>query len=93
MAYDSQPNKLIQLNQPSKPNQLNQPIKTLTHEMKILTIVTVVFVPLSLLVGIYGMNFEYMPELKSHNGYFILLSAMAGIVALLLYVFRRMRWL
>ena len=64
----------------------------LNQIMKVLTIVTVVFVPLTLLVGIYGMNFEYMPELKSRNGYFILLSVMAGIVVLLMYLFRRMRW-
>jgi magnesium transporter len=61
--------------------------------MKVLTIVTVIFVPLTLLVGIYGMNFENMPELKSKHGYFILLSVMAAIVALLMYLFRRVRWL
>jgi magnesium transporter len=64
----------------------------LNQIMKVLTIVTVVFVPLTLLVGIYGMNFEYMPELKSRYGYFILLSVMGGIAALLLYLFRRIRW-
>ena len=61
--------------------------------MKVLTVVTVVFVPLTLLVGIYGMNFENMPELKNEHGYYILLSTMTGIAALLLYLFRRMRWL
>lgn len=65
----------------------------LNQIMKVLTIVTVVFVPLTLLVGIYGMNFENMPELKSENGYYILLSTMTAIVALLLYLFRRTRWL
>lgn len=65
----------------------------LNQIMKVLTVVTVIFVPLTLLVGIYGMNFEYMPELKSHNGYYILLSVMCGIAALLLYLFRRVRWL
>lgn len=65
----------------------------LNQIMKVLTIVTVVFVPLTLLVGIYGMNFENMPELKSEYGYYILLSTMTGIVALLLYLFRRTRWL
>ncbi|MGB5451897.1 MAG: magnesium transporter CorA family protein [Sedimenticolaceae bacterium] len=65
----------------------------LNQIMKVLTIVTVVFVPLTLLVGIYGMNFEYIPELKSHNGYYILLTVMAGIVAGLLLLFKRVRWL
>jgi magnesium transporter len=65
----------------------------LNQIMKVLTIVTVVFVPLTLLVGIYGMNFEYIPELKSHNGYFVLLSIMVAIAAGLLLLFKRVRWL
>jgi magnesium transporter len=65
----------------------------LNQIMKVLTIVTVIFVPLTLLVGIYGMNFENMPELKSKHGYYILLSTMSGIAVLLLYLFRRTRWL
>jgi magnesium transporter len=65
----------------------------LNQVMKVLTVVTVVFLPLSLLVGIYGMNFEYIPELKAQNGYFILLSVMAGIVLTLVLIFRRMKWL
>lgn len=65
----------------------------LNQIMKVLTIVTVIFVPLTLLVGIYGMNFEHMPELKSEYGYFILLSIMSGIAVVLLYLFRRVRWL
>jgi magnesium transporter len=44
-------------------------------------------------VGIYGMNFEYIPELKVENGYFILLSVMAGIVFTLVMIFKRMNWL
>lgn len=65
----------------------------LNQIMKVLTIVTVVFVPLTLLVGIYGMNFEYMPELKNENGYYILLSIMSSIAAVMLYLFKRVRWL
>lgn len=65
----------------------------LNQIMKVLTIVTAIFVPLTLLVGVYGMNFEHMPELKSENGYYILLSVMSGIAVILLYLFRRMRWL
>lgn len=65
----------------------------LNQIMKVLTVVTVIFVPLTLLVGIYGMNFENMPELKSENGYFILLVSMSSIALLMLYVFRRIKWL
>jgi magnesium transporter len=65
----------------------------LNQIMKVLTIVTVIFVPLTLLVGIYGMNFEYIPELKSEHGYFVLLAIMFAIASGLLLLFRRMRWL
>lgn len=65
----------------------------LNQTMKVLTIVTVMFVPLSLLVGIYGMNFEYMPELKFRYGYFILLTTMGIIATGLLLLFKRVRWL
>lgn len=65
----------------------------LNQVMKILTIVTVIFVPLSLLVGIYGMNFENIPELKSPIGYYVLLTFMGLIAGGLLVLFRRMRWL
>lgn len=65
----------------------------LNQIMKVLTIVTVLFLPLALLVGIYGMNFEYIPELKFANGYFVLLSIMGLIVAGLLLFFRRIRWI
>ncbi|MDP1533688.1 MAG: magnesium transporter CorA family protein, partial [Rubrivivax sp.] len=61
--------------------------------MKVLTIVTTIFVPLGFVAGIYGMNFENMPELKSPAGYFVLLGVMATIVATLLIVFRKWRWL
>ena len=65
----------------------------LNQIMKILTVVMAIFVPLSFLAGIYGMNFENMPELHSRSGYFILLSVMGAIALLLLALFRRKRWL
>jgi len=65
----------------------------LNQIMKVLTVVMSIFVPLSFLAGIYGMNFENMPELHSRSGYFILLGIMVSIVAVLLTIFRRKRWL
>jgi magnesium transporter len=65
----------------------------LNQIMKILTIITAIFVPLSFLAGIYGMNFEHMPELHSSSGYFILLGVMLCIATILLLVFRKKRWL
>ena len=65
----------------------------LNNIMKILTTVTVIFVPLSLIAGIYGMNFENMPELRSRYGYFVVLGIMISMIALLLLLFRKIRWL
>jgi magnesium transporter len=65
----------------------------LNNIMKVLTIVTAIFVPLSFLAGIYGMNFEYIPELQAQNGYFILLGVMATLATSLLVLFRRKRWI
>ncbi len=65
----------------------------LNNIMKTLTLVTVVFLPLSLMVGIYGMNFGHMPELGWHYGYFMLLGVMACIAGGIIYLFRRKGWL
>jgi len=65
----------------------------LNQIMKVLTVVTVIFLPLTLMVGIYGMNFEYIPELKIKYAYFVMLGVMATIVGVLLLLFRKMRWI
>lgn len=65
----------------------------LNQIMKVLTVVTVIFMPLTVLAGIYGMNFENMPELKFQNAYFVLLGTMGTLVAGLLLLFRKIRWL
>jgi magnesium transporter len=48
----------------------------LNNTMKVLTVITAIFVPLTFIVGVYGMNFENMPELHWHYGYFYILSGM-----------------
>ena len=65
----------------------------LNRIMKVLTITTVIFLPLTLLAGIYGMNFQHMPELSSQNGYYIILGIMIGITVSLLVLFRFIKWL
>jgi magnesium transporter len=65
----------------------------LNEIMKLLTVITAIFVPLSFLAGVYGMNFDHMPELHVAWGYPLLLGTMAAIAAGLLFVFRRFRWI
>lgn len=65
----------------------------LNETMRVLTVITAIFIPLSFLAGIYGMNFEYMPELKVENGYFYLIGTMATLATSLVIFFKRKRWL
>lgn len=61
--------------------------------MKVLTVITTIFVPLTFVVGIYGMNFDNMPELHWHYGYFTVLGAMLILVIFMLNYFRKKGWL
>jgi magnesium transporter len=61
--------------------------------MKVLTIIATVFMPLTFLAGVYGMNFKYMPELEWPWAYFALWGVMLVIAAVMLLYFRRKRWL
>lgn len=65
----------------------------LNATMRVLTVITAIFIPLGFLAGLYGMNFEYMPELKVANGYYYLLSLMAFIALILIFLFKKKRWL
>jgi len=61
--------------------------------MRVLTVVSIFFLPLNFIAGIYGMNFEYMPELKHHNGYFFTLGLMLFVVLFITYWIYRKGWL
>lgn len=61
--------------------------------MKILTIIATIFIPLTFIAGIYGMNFEDMPELKWHWGYPLALIIMFFIGVSMLVYFRKRKWI
>jgi magnesium transporter len=61
--------------------------------MKVLTVISTIFIPLTFLSGIYGMNFTYMPELHWPGSYFVLLLVMLGIALGMIRYFKRKKWL
>jgi len=65
----------------------------LNEVMKVLTIIATIFMPLTFLAGVYGMNFKYMPELEWHWGYFGLWGIMLTIALLMLMFFRKKKWI
>jgi magnesium transporter len=65
----------------------------LNNVMRLLTVISTIFIPLSFIAGIYGMNFDNMPELHWHYGYFIVLGGMfVAMIGMLIY-FSRKRWI
>ncbi len=60
--------------------------------MKVLTIMASIFIPLTFIAGIYGMNFKYMPELDWKYGYFGVLALMMAVFIALIFYFKRKRW-
>lgn len=65
----------------------------MNNVMQILTIISTIFIPLSFLAGVYGMNFQHMPELEWRYGYLVLWSIMLCVAGGLLVFFRRKKWL
>ncbi len=71
-------------------------ISVTTHQqnitMRLLTVVMAIFVPLSFLAGLYGMNFDNMPELHNPNGYYVVLIVMALVTIGLVVTFKWKKW-
>lgn len=65
----------------------------LNEVMKVLTIIATIFMPLTFLAGVYGMNFKYMPELEYRWGYFCVLGIMLVVALLMLRYFKKKKWL
>lgn len=65
----------------------------MNETMKVLTVFASIFIPLTFIAGVYGMNFEYMPELKWRWGYPALWSVFVGVSVFLLTYFKRKKWL
>ncbi len=61
--------------------------------IKFLTIFSAIWLPLSFIAGVYGMNFENMPELKTRHGYFLTLGVMVLVASILLFYFWRKGWI
>ena len=67
-------------------NRMNEIIKVLTN-------IATIFILLTFIAGIYGMNFEFMPELKWHGGYFAVWGIIMRVAVIMVMFFKRKRWL
>jgi magnesium transporter len=76
-----------------KENYLSNISFRMNQIMKLLTIITTIFIPLTFIAGIYGMNFQNMPELTWKYGYFGVLALMSLIIAGMLIYFRKKKWI
>lgn len=61
--------------------------------MKVLTVISTIFMPLAFITGLYGMNFDNMPELHNQNGYYIVIGVCLTIAIGMLVYFQRKKWL
>ncbi len=60
--------------------------------MRILTVFSVIFIPLTFIAGVYGTNFDYLPEIHWKHGYFLMWGIMIIVTLLMLWFFRRKKW-
>jgi magnesium transporter len=65
----------------------------LNEVMKVLTIIATIFMPLTFLAGVYGMNFKFMPELEWHYGYFALMGFMVLLAGCMVLYFKKRKWI
>jgi magnesium transporter len=79
-------NSLMEVHLSSLSNRLNQ-------VMKVLTIISTIFIPLTFIVGVYGMNFRFMPELEWKYGYAMVWGVMIVVTLFLVYILRRNKWM
>ncbi|NKI32269.1 magnesium/cobalt transporter CorA [Croceivirga thetidis] len=84
--YREMSTSLMEMYMTSVSNKMNE-------VMKVLTVIAAIFIPLTFLAGIYGMNFEYIPELHYQNGYFVLWGVFIAIGIGLLILFKKKGWL
>ena len=77
---------IVEVNLSAMSNRMNE-------VMKVLTIISTIFIPLTFIVGVYGMNFRFMPELESQLGYPVVLGSMGAIATGMVYFFKRKKWM
>lgn len=85
-SYRERASGLVDIYLSSLSNRMNE-------VMKVLAVITTIFMPLTFIAGVYGMNFSNMPELHSKNGYFIVMGLMGVIAIAMIIGFRRVGWL
>lgn len=85
LLYNENIKSLIDLNNSNQNNNMNAIMKTLT-------IIATIFIPLTFIAGIYGMNFEYMPELDWEWAYFMILGVMFTVTLGMVMYFKRKKW-
>jgi magnesium transporter len=61
--------------------------------MKVLTMIATIFIPITFLASVFGMNFDYMPELHWRYGYYIVLTIMVMVAIWMIFFFKRKKWL
>jgi magnesium transporter len=74
-------------------NYLSAVSNKMNEVMKLLTIIATIFIPITFVVGVYGMNFQFMPELEWEWGYFMVLGFMFCVVVFMLICFKKKNWL
>lgn len=90
-AYDTVENYKNMLNEQLMMYSTNVNTR-LNDIMKLLTIFSAIFIPITFIVGIYGTNFEYIPELKYKNGYYIMWGVILTTVITMLFYFKYKKW-